>query len=153
MVNDNFTTTKYHDYNITIQKLPNNKTVINLTNHPLKLDDLIIEEQLDDELLEFINTIINHVDVGNNLLDGFPIVCNNLPTRDWMDFFYGGLLELSDYVVVNLDLLYISTCMSIYNSNLYKVISPIGELDHDDVMFLVYKFQTWNRAEEDKNYE
>lgn len=144
---DNITTVKYQDWDLNVQTLPDGKTVINLLYHPLKLNDLIIESQPEDnDVLYFVNSVDCFSDQNRYNINGFSILCNRL-TSNWIDFFRNGLLDLADYIVVGCELLHIISHMGSDIKNLHKLVAPVGYDSPCEDIIIVDAFQTWHTNE------
>lgn len=143
----------YQGYELTMQRLSSPSIwVINLTWDDLKLrsNDLIINAQRDWKLTMAINDLepLPHRDPVIDNIEDTPIYSNDLPV--WLaDFFYCGLTNHADYIIVEPELLNILSFAEPKHPQIEQFIAPNGEYgefgDCENAIFTVKSFHTWSR--------
>lgn len=152
---------KYQGYELAIQKMASpNIRVINLTYDDLKLgsSNIIINSQRDWELILAINDLepLPHRDAVIGQIEETPIYVNYFPV--WLaDFFYCGITDLTDYIILESDILNALSFAEPKHPQIKQFITPNGEYVEtgDDVngLFTVRSFHTWSgeKMEDDSN--
>lgn len=147
---------KYENYMVYIQKLKSGTTVINLTPYTLVINDQMVSPQPDANLIH----MVTYVDCEEtDIIENIPINKNSFK-YGWIDFFYNGITDLADYIIVDMEVLHLVSFVDLDIKHCHKIISPIKDdsVRSSDTFtvrsnntFIVGKFQTWYDITEENN--